>query len=103
MKIRLPVSAVLILFFQLPGVCLAQQTVTSAMLSGRIEDATGAAVSGASVTAINLDTSQRLTSSTDHEGRYRFPDMRVGAHDITNNAQGVAGLTKQLKLSLGQS
>src|SRR5258705_5461146 len=103
MKIRLPVSAVLILFFQLPGVCLAQQTVTSAMLSGRIEDATGAVVSGASVTAINLETSQRLTTTTDHEGRYRFPYMRVGAYDITANARGFSALTKQLTLSLGQS
>ena len=103
MKIRLPVLAVLILFFQLPGVCLAQQTVTSAMLSGRIEDATGAVVSGASVTAINLETSQRLTTTTDHEGRYRFPYMRVGAYDITANAQGFSALTKQLTLSLGQS
>src|SRR5258705_9653078 len=104
MKICLSVlSAVLILFIQLPGVGLAQQTVTSAMLSGRIEDASGAVVRGASVTAINLETSQRLTTTTDHEGRYRFPYMRVGAYDITAYAQGFSALTKRLTLSLGQS
>ncbi|MET0650381.1 MAG: hypothetical protein ABW208_27550, partial [Pyrinomonadaceae bacterium] len=37
----------------------AQQSVTSATLSGHLLDANGAAVSGASVTATNVDTNQR--------------------------------------------
>ena len=46
---------IIVSLFLLSAVCIhAQQTVTSGTLSGRIEDASGAVVSGASLTATNL-------------------------------------------------
>jgi protocatechuate 3,4-dioxygenase beta subunit len=57
---------------------LAQQSVTSATVSGRVSDANDAAVSGASVAATSLETNQRQTATTDGEGRYRFPYLPVG-------------------------
>ncbi|MGH9932695.1 MAG: hypothetical protein ACREA9_26115, partial [Pyrinomonadaceae bacterium] len=43
---------------------LAQHTVTSATLGGRIEDVRGAGIAGGTVTAINLATNQTQTATT---------------------------------------
>jgi len=70
--LRRLVVAVMLVLALLSGVC-AQQTVTSGILRGRIEDAGGGGVGGASLTATNLETNQKQSATTDSEGRYRFP------------------------------
>ena len=50
----------------------AQQSVTSATLSGRVEDVRGASINGASVLATHHETNQQQSTTTDSEGRYRF-------------------------------
>jgi len=101
MKIPLYLCSVFIFLYA--GLCAAQQSVTSATLSGRIEDARGAFVSGASVTAINLETQQHLNTTTDDEGRYRFPYLRTGTYDLKIDAAGFSSVTKQLTVSIGQA
>src|SRR6185295_8510186 len=97
--------ALIILSLFLPGAASvsAQQTVTSGTLSGRIEDAGGAVVSGASLTATNLETNQTQTASTDYDGRYRFPYLQVGSYKLSVEAQGFASLTKELTVTVGQA
>jgi len=101
MKIPLYLCSVFIFLYA--GLCAAQQSVTSATLSGRIEDARGAFVSGASVTAVNLETQQHLNTTTDDEGRYRFPYLRTGTYDLKIDAAGFSSVTKQLTVSIGQA
>src|ERR1051325_822554 len=91
------------LMLLLSGVGWAQQNVTSATLSGRIEDATGAVVSGATVTATHLETRQHLTTTSDYDGRYRFPYLRTGDYDLKIEARGFSEVTKQLTVSVGQA
>ena len=102
-----PISGVvpiILLLFLLSAVCIrAQQTVTSGTLSGRIEDAGGAVVSGASLTATNLETNQKQTATTDYNGRYRFPYLQVGRYKLSIEAQGFASLTKELTVTVGQA
>src|SRR5690349_15557572 len=81
----------------------AQYNVTSATLSGRIEDMSGAIVSGASVTATHHETNQQLTTTSDIEGRYRFPYLRIGDYELKIDADGFATVTKQLTVSVGQA
>lgn len=81
----------------------AQQTVTSATLSGRIEDDSGAVVSGASLSATNIETNQKQTAITDKDGRYRFPYLQVGSYKLSIEAQGFASLTRELTLTVGQA
>jgi outer membrane receptor protein involved in Fe transport len=81
----------------------AQHNVTSATLSGRIEDTSGAVVSGASVTATHHETNQQLTTNSDVEGRYRFPYLRIGDYELKIDADGFATVTKQLTVSVGQA
>ena len=103
MKTKLPIYLCPIFVFLCAGVCAAQQNVTSATLSGRIEDARGAVVSGASLTATHVETNQQLTATSDDEGRYRFPYLRIGAYDLKVDAQGFSTITKQLTVSIGQA
>lgn len=85
------------------SICVGQHNVTSGTLSGRIEDASGASVNGASVTATHLETNQQFTTISDHEGRFRFPYLRTGAYDLKIDAQGFAQVTKQMTVSIGQA
>jgi hypothetical protein len=80
-----------------------QQTVTSATLSGKVEDPADASVSGATIVATNLETNQQATAVTDSEGRFRFAYLQVGAHKLSVTAPGFAALTKELTLTIGQA
>ena len=101
MKISLFLCLVLALLS--PALCAAQQSVTSATLSGRIEDSGGASVNGASVTATHVETNQQFAATSDHDGLFRFPYLRTGAYDLKIEAQGFSTITKQLTVSVGQS
>ena len=101
MKIRIYLCSVLI--FLSASLCMAQQNVTSASINGRIEDASGAVVSGATISATHLETNQLFTANSDHEGRYRFPYLRTGTYDLKIDATGFSTVTRQLTVSLGQA
>lgn len=101
MKIRVYLCSALI--FLCAGLAMGQQNVTSASLTGSIQDAQGAVVNGANVTAKNLETNQQTTTTSDGEGRYRFPYLRTGVYDLTIQATGFTTMTRELTLSVGQS
>ncbi|MGB8507911.1 MAG: carboxypeptidase-like regulatory domain-containing protein, partial [Pyrinomonadaceae bacterium] len=94
-------AAIILTASALPA--LAQQTVNSATLGGRVEDANGAAMAGAVVTATNTETNQSKTSTTDEEGRYRFAYLPVGAYELKVEKSGFASLVKSLTLTVGQA
>ena len=82
---------------------LAQQSVTSATLSGHVEDKEGAGITGATVTATNLDRNQSWKMRSDDQGRFRFPILPVGAYRIEVEHAGFAAFNKELNLSVGQA
>ena len=82
---------------------LGQQAVTSATIGGRVEDANGAALPGATVTATNTETNQSRTSTTDEEGRYRFSYLAVGTYQLKIEKAGFATLSRRLTLTIGQA
>ena len=100
---KTPIYLIPILWVLCATLCVAQQNVTSATLSGRIEDAQGAVVSGANLVATHVETNQQQTATSDHEGRYRFPYLRTGVYDLKVDAQGFSTTTKQLTVSVGQA
>ena len=91
------------LIFLCTGHSFGQQNVTSATLTGFIQDARAAVVSGANVTARHLETNQQTTTTTDHEGKFRFPYLRIGLYELSVEAQGFATFTRELTLLVGQS
>jgi hypothetical protein len=89
--------------FLLEGFVAAQQTVTSASLSGRVVDAREAPISGAAVSATNLATNHKQFLETDHYGRYRFSYLQVGDYRLDIHAQGFTPFLQRLTLTLGQA
>jgi hypothetical protein len=61
-----------------------------ASLSGTIFDTNGAVIPNASVVALNMDTRQSKTVSTDGEGGYRFESLPPGTYTLTVMAPGFA-------------
>src|ERR1700743_444649 len=52
-------------------------------LVGTVKDASGAAVSGANVTATNSSTGIVARTVTNSSGDYEFPDLKVGSYSVT--------------------
>ena len=102
MKIRVCIFCICLLV-SLPVLVSAQQNVTSGALSGRIEDSSGAIIGGANVVATNLETNQRLSTTSDQEGRYRFPYLRTGDYELLVQATGFAGISKHFTVLIGQT
>ncbi len=94
---------IIVSFLFVTAVVYGQQTVTSATLTGHIEDASGAGVSGASLTATSVATNQKQSATSDSDGRYRFPYLQVGSYKLMIEAQGFAPLTRELTVTVGQS
>lgn len=85
------------------NIARAQQTFSSAKLSGRVEDTAGAVVKGASVTVSNLETNLKWTCTCDDEGNFRFPYLTVGAYVLDVKAPGFAELKRHGALTIGQA
>jgi Carboxypeptidase regulatory-like domain len=79
----------------------AQETLTSASITGRVLDATGAALPRADVTATAIATNQKYAMSTDQQGRFRVPFLPVGEYTITAQANGFATATRRVQLTVG--
>ncbi len=95
---------------------LAYSQGTTALLSGTVQDPTGAAVPGAAITVTNSETGQIVKTETNEKGEYALPSMPPGTYrvsvakpgfkaEIKENVvieSGVAA-TVNVKLEVGQS
>jgi hypothetical protein len=61
---------------------------TSASLTGRITDPSGAVIPGASVTVVNTDTNLTFTAKTDGVGTYLIRTLPIGPYKLTIEAKG---------------
>ena len=62
---------------------IAQGQAISGNLTGTVTDASGAAVNGATVEAVNLGTGQKIATTTRGSGEYSFSNLPVGTYRIT--------------------
>lgn len=79
----------------------AQQAVDYASVAGRVTDSSGGVVAGATVLARQVETNLASSTSTDGEGRFRFPYLRVGPYELRVTQPGFATATRQLTLTVG--
>ena len=84
-----------------PSIGAAQQTVDNASISGRVIDPSGGVVGGASVNARQIETNVVTTATTDTEGRFRFPYLKVGPYEIAVHVAGFQPATRRLVLGVG--
>src|SRR5436190_2639865 len=62
--------------------------VSDGNIGGTVLDASGAAVTNASVQLANLETGLKITAKTDGNGAYRFGNVVVGRYTLTASAPG---------------
>ncbi|HEU5256520.1 MAG TPA: TonB-dependent receptor [Vicinamibacterales bacterium] len=79
----------------------AQETINYASLGGRVTDPQGGVVPGAVVSARRIETNSTAETTTDSEGRFRFPYLRVGSYEVKVRLQGFADSVQTLRLTLG--
>ncbi|WP_420240128.1 carboxypeptidase regulatory-like domain-containing protein (plasmid) [Telmatobacter bradus] len=77
---------------------------TSASLTGTVLDVTGAAVAGASIKAVNVDTNYTLAGKTDGVGIYQLRPLPIGHYKLTVEAKGFARYIQEgIELTVNQS
>ena len=81
----------------------AQQSVTSATVTGRIRDASGGAIAGALVSAFDQNRGQSWTVRADAAGRYLFLRLAPGAYVLRASAERFEIAEQKLSLSAGQA
>jgi hypothetical protein len=81
----------------------AQETLTTASVTGRITDPTGAVISNAEVTATQLATNQSIVSRSDGQGRFRLPFLPVGRYELKVQQTGFANANREVQLTVGSA
>lgn len=85
----------------LPVSLLAQETLTTASITGRVLDPSGAAVPNAVVTALQEATNQSFLAHTDGQGRFRLSYLPVGQYHIQAKAAGFGETEQEAQLTVG--
>jgi len=78
-----------------------QETLTTASVTGRVMDASGAVVPNAVVKARAEGTNQSYTATTDSQGRFRISLLPVGAYTLSTQPAGFALTRKNVVLTVG--
>ena len=86
---NLAVSVFVVTALLIPNSIFAQST-TSGDLTGSVSDASGAALTTATVTASNQGTGIKSVQPTSSSGEYHFSNLPVGKYDLTVSAAGFA-------------
>ena len=101
-RLRLPI-AVLMLAGAAGAPVAAQQTVTQATVSGRVEDPSGAPVAGAPVTARSLERGLSFAATTDVQGRYRFLYLPADTYELRVELANFRPAVRRVSLTVGQA
>jgi hypothetical protein len=81
----------------------AQDAINQASVSGRVVDQQAMAVPGAHVSVRQTDTNLTVEATTDGDGRFRFPYLKVGPHEITVSLDGFVDVKRSLTLGVGSA
>ena len=79
------------------------QAQVSGSITGRVEDATGAVVSGAKVTVKSVETGATRVVTTDAAGNFDVPSLPIGQQELRAEKTGFkAGVRTGIDLAVGQ-
>ena len=81
----------------------AQNVVLTGAISGRVTDASGAIVPGASIVLRNLATGLEQATETSKAGLYQFPALIPGAYSVTARLKGFRGVEALVRVLVGNT
>ena len=83
---------------------LAAQQITTGLIQGEVQDATGSVLPGVSVEALNVDTNLVQSRVTDGSGRFVLLQLPPGRYRVTFSLAGFATVVREdVVLTVGQS
>ena len=103
---NIPFSRILaiLVFVMCTAAIVLGQAVNFAQIQGQITDATGAAVPGAKIQALQTATGLVRTTVSSADGHYSLPNLPVGPYELHVSATGFKDyLQKGIVLQVGQS
>src|SRR4029453_4460489 len=71
------------------------------LITGRVVDAQGAAVSGAMITATNTETRVSRTTTTARDGSYVIPNLLPAPYEIKIEMSGFAPIVRTIQMTVG--
>ncbi len=93
----------LIVCLALLGISLPVSAQVSASISGRVEDPSGAGVSGAAITVKSLETGAARTAVTDSSGNYELLSLPLGAQELKAGKNGFKAVVRTgINLEVGE-
>jgi hypothetical protein len=93
MRFRNLLAAVLLSIFAVLGASsLDAQGIITGTMSGVVQDATGAVIPGATVTAVSKNENQTYTSVSNASGEFNFSSLPVGQYSLTIKMAGFGDL-----------
>src|SRR5215469_2743864 len=103
-RLQYRLFCLLLLAFTLTGLAVAQTQITTGVIQGTTLDQSGAIVTGADVSAKNLDTQNETSQKTDADGRFVFLSLSPGKYTVTATKTGFSKvIQKDLDLTVGQA
>jgi Carboxypeptidase regulatory-like domain len=82
----------------------AQTQITTGVIQGTVQDATGAVLPGVDVTIVNVDTNFTQSRTTDGDGRFVFLQLPTGRYTATAKLAGFGTFIQEnIDLTVGQS
>ena len=92
----------ILLLMTLTGTALSQQPLGN--ISGVVTDPSGAAISGASITATSLTSGATRTATSNDQGFFLIPTLQAGAYKLVVEAKGFANFTaERVTVEVGQT
>src|ERR1700730_7206208 len=93
----------ILLSMQLIALLAMAQGETTSAIVGSVNDPTGAAIPGATVTVANIDNGLKRSVKTDDSGRFSFPQLKPGVYSVKAEADGFeAQQNNTVSAGLGQ-
>ncbi len=75
--------------------CLAFAQTTTQQISGAVKDGSGAAVTTAKITVVQLSTGQVRSATVNESGNYVVPNLPIGEYDVSAEAAGFKKSTQK--------
>jgi hypothetical protein len=95
-------SVLILILFVIFTLGLWAQDAATGAIRGIVVDATGSAVTQASIVVVNVDTGRRCTATSDSEGRFMLDLLPPGDYTARAVAQGMSPqVTPQLHVDVG--
>lgn len=103
MKSKL-ITAISAMFFAIAATLTIGAQTDAGKISGRVSDANGAVIPGASITVTNTGTSEKRTVNSNENGEYNLPSLKAAMYKVDASAQGFGTTTvTDVQVAVGQA